>query len=621
MLEGRNLLTAPVVTGLEILYGPQTGGTSVTIDGSDFTGATQVYFGSTPATAYTVNSDFSITATSPAELPGVIDVAVVTSAGTSALSCADEYSYLATPIVSSISPAVGPLSGATAVTITGSDLANATQVYFGAMAASSFCVIDDSTVVAYSPATSLDWQLDITVVVDDTSGTYTLGSVSSPASTADEFIYIFPPSISSVDPPGGSTAGGTSVTITGDCFLHAGSSPVSEVYFGTTPATSFTVNSTYSITAIAPALSGLVDITLVAPGGTSATSSADQVTYGTPAVTGLSATSGSTNGGNSATISGFNFSYDTPTVYFGSAEASSITVISDSSITAVAPAGAAGVEDVTVADTYGTSATSISDEYTYLPPLVESISVSSGSTSGGSSVTLSGCNFANATQVEFGSTAATSFTVTCDSSITAIAPAGYAGTVDITVSNAGDTSATSSADQFTYVAPVVDGISVTTGPTGGGTSVTISGSGFTNATQVYFGSVLAPSFTVNSDGSITATAPGVSAGVVDITVVNSHGASATSSVDQFTYVPPVVESVSPNTGSVAGGDSVTISGCNFTDVTEVYFGGTSATSFTVNSDTSITAISPALYLVTVDITVSDSYGNSATSGSDWFTYI
>ena len=137
----------------------------------------------------------------------------------------------------------------------------------------------------------------------------------------------------------------------------------------------------------------------------------------------------------------------------------------------------------------------------------------------------------------FGSTAATSFTVNSDFSITAVAPAGSAGTVDITVVTAGGTSATTVGDHFTYVAvPVVTAISPSSGSTSGGTSVTISGSGFTGATAVYFGGTAALWFTVNSDGSITVTSPNsFFTGTVDITVVTAAGTSATSSADQFTY--------------------------------------------------------------------------------------
>ena len=82
--------------------------------------------------------------------------------------------------------------------------------------------------------------------------------------------------------------------------------------------------------------------------------------------------------------------------------------------------------------------------------------------------------------------------------ITADSPAGT-GVVDVTVTTPGGTSATSSADQFTYIgAPAVTGLSPTSGPAAGGTLVTITGTGFTGATAVDFGTTAATDVTVVS---------------------------------------------------------------------------------------------------------------------------
>ena len=83
---------------------------------------------------------------------------------------------------------------------------------------------------------------------------------------------------------------------------------------------------------------------------------------------------------------------------------------------------------------------------------VTGISPSSGTTAGGTSVVITGTNFTGTTAVKFGSANAIGFTVNSATQITATAPARSVGTVDITVTTAGGTSATSSADQFTYVA-------------------------------------------------------------------------------------------------------------------------------------------------------------------------
>jgi hypothetical protein len=168
---------------------------------------------------------------------------------------------------------------------------------------------------------------------------------------------------------------------------------------------------------------------------------------------------------------------------------------------------------------------------------VSGISPTSGSTAGGTVVTITGSNFTGATAVSFGSVAASSFTVNSATQITATAPAEAAGTVDVKVTTAGGASSAVAADHFTYVtpAPAVTGISPTSGSTAGGTVVTITGSNFTGITAVSFGSVAASSFTVNSATQITATAPAEAAGTVDVKVTTSGGTSAVGTADQFTY--------------------------------------------------------------------------------------
>ena len=87
----------------------------------------------------------------------------------------------------------------------------------------------------------------------------------------------------------------------------------------------------------------------------------------------------------------------------------------------------------------------------------------------------------------------------------------------------GGTSATSPADQFTYVAAADGhGREPDDGPAAGGTLVTITGTGFTSATAVDFGTMPATNFTVVSDNSITADSP-AGTGTVDVTVTTPGG--------------------------------------------------------------------------------------------------
>ena len=423
---------APSVISISPNSGPAAGGTAVTITGIDFTGATAVKFGATNAASFAINSARSITAVAPAG-SGVVDVTVSNPGGTSATSAADQFTYLAAPSVTSISPNSGPATGGTSVTINGSNFTGATAVRFGATTATSFSVTSATSITATSPAGS--GIVDVTV--SNSSG-------NSAVSAADQFSYVAAPSVTSVAPNSGPAAGGTLVTINGSNFTGA-----TAVKFGATAATSFSVTSATSITATSPAGSGIVDVTVSNSSGTSAVSAADQFTYvAAPSVTSVSPNTGPAAGGTSVTINGSNFTGVTA-VRFGAAAATSFSVTSATSITATSPAGG-GIVDVTVSNSSGTSAVSPADQFTYLAlPSVTSISPNSGPAAGGTSVTITGSNFAGATAVRFGATAAASFTVTSATSISAISPAG-SGTVDVTVSNSSGTSATGSADQFTY---------------------------------------------------------------------------------------------------------------------------------------------------------------------------
>ena len=86
--------------------------------------------------------------------------------------------------------------------------------------------------------------------------------------------------------------------------------------------------------------------------------------------------------------------------------------------------------------------------------------------------------------------------------------------------------------------PAVTSVHKTSGPSAGGTTVSIKGTSLQGASEVMFGSVDATIFTVNSDGTtITAVTPEEAAGPVDVRVTDPGGTSPTSSADVFTFTP------------------------------------------------------------------------------------
>ena len=167
--------------------------------------------------------------------------------------------------------------------------------------------------------------------------------------------------------------------------------------------------------------------------------------------------------------------------------------------------------------------------------------------------------------------------------------------------------------------PAVSAVSPSSGPAAGATTVTITGTDFTGATAVRFGTANAASFTVASGTSITAVSP-PGTGAVHITVTTPGGTSKSTTADRFVYIAaPTVTAISPTSGGSTGGTTVTITGTSFAEATAVQFGAVNAASFTIHSPTSITATAPA-GSGTVDVMVTNIGGTSAATAADQFTY-
>jgi hypothetical protein len=171
-------------------------------------------------------------------------------------------------------------------------------------------------------------------------------------------------------------------------------------------------------------------------------------------------------------------------------------------------------------------------------------------------------------------------------------------------------------------APTVGRLSVKTGPAAGGTTVTITGTGFTGASAVRFGSTDATSFTVNSAKSITAVSPAGTTGTVDVRVITPNGANGSFRNDQFKYAGPTVTAVSPSSGPKAGATSVTVTGSGFAPGagTVLKFGTKVGGAVECSSTSACTVVAPAGKVATVDVTAKVGGKTSAASGADHYTY-
>jgi hypothetical protein len=641
---------APAVSSISPPSGRTSGGTSVTITGTNLTGATSVTFGGTAATNVSVVNSTTITCTTPARTAGTVSVLITTPGGTNAANTL--YTYVSPPTVTAVSPATGSIAGGTSVTITGENFAGATGVTVGGAAATNLSVVNGTTIICTTPAGNAG---SASVLVTTSAGTNVANTL---------FSYVVPVGLpAALDTPeliytlGGNSNWFGQTAITHDSVDAAQSGVIGhsqQTWFETSVTGAGNLSFWWKVSSEAGydylefyidgelqagEISGNVDwaqksYTLGAGSHTlrwlymkdnsdSSGSDAgwvDEVVWTSspvPTVTAISPNTGSTEGGTSVTLTGTDFTGAT-SVTIGGAAATNISVVNSTTITCTTPAQPAGSASVLVTTAGGTNAANTLYTYQLPIPVVNETFPDNGLPAGGNTVNIGGRNFTGASSVTFGGTAATNVSVLSDQIISCTAPAHAAGTVSVLVTTPNGTSAANSL--YTYVIPIptVFAISPNTGSTAGGAIVTITGTFFTGITGVTIGGVAATDVGLVSPTTLFCTTPAHAAGVASVRVTNIHGSNAANTL--YTYVtPPTVTAVSPAIGSTAGGTSVTLTGTNFTGATGVTFGGTAATSVIVVNSSTITCTIPAHVAGAVSVLVTNAVGTNA--ANTLFTYV
>jgi hypothetical protein len=451
------------------------------------------------------------------------------------------------PEITSFTPTEG--DGTTTVTITGKNFNNVTGVSFGGTAAASFTVHSSTSITAIPAATGSDGSVGVTTL---------LGSAS-----LSSFNFLTPPTITSFTPSFGITGG--TVTINGTNFRG-----VTEVTLGGIRATVQFINTSGTSMQVTIRAGATGDVVVKTLDGTATKSGFTY--YDKPTITSFTPTSG--HYGDTILITGTNFS-GLQNVTFGGYTTIYRTAVSNTTIKAVVGTGATG--DVLVR-TPGGNATLAG--FTWMPPAPVITSFTPTSGISGTVVTITGDNFTGATGVTFGGVAAT-YSIVNATTITATVASGASG--DVAVTGPGGTGTLAG---FTFVppAPVITSFTPTSGNTG--TVVTITGNNFTGATGVTFGGVAA-TYTIVNANTITATITSGASGDVSVTAPGGTG-----TLSGFTFIlptpAPAIISVNPLTAFT--GDTITITGFNFSNTTNVSFGGTAAASFIVVSPNVITAV-------------------------------
>ncbi len=270
-------------------------------------------------------------------------------------------------------------------------------------------------------------------------------------------------------------------------------------------------------------------------------------------ISGVGPNSGPGTGGTAVTITGTGFT-QSASVTFGGVASPSVTWVSSTQLQTVTPAHARGIFSVAVNENPHNQSATLTAGYTYLSSTsltVSGASPSQGPTTGGTIVTITGTGFQTGAAVSFGSVQSTAVTVSSSTQIAAMTPPENSGTVAITVSGL-STQSSSLPSAFTYTsAPAISSVSPNTGPVTGGTTVTISGSGFQSGASVTFGSVSSTSVTIVSSTQIQAVTPGSPAGTVSIVVTNTNSQSGTLSA-AFTYFHTVGLAWTDGSSGVSG---------------------------------------------------------------------
>ena len=369
-------------------------GDSVIITGTNFEQVNSVAFGNTPALDFTIVSATKIVAKIGNGANGF--VRVTNPAGSDSL---DGFKYRASlpPTITSFTPAAGP--NAAVITITGTNFDNTTEVRFGDYPADFFTVVSPTTITA---------QVGI-----GSSGNIKVSTNAGSASISG-FIYFIQPTVNSFAPASGSP--GTAITISGYSLTGA-----TTVTFGGVPAHSFTVNSSTTITAIVgDGASG--DIAVTTAGGTDSRKGFTFIPDYTPAINSIDPVSAAK--GDTISITGANFT-TAKALSFGGTPAASFGIINDSTIAAVVGAGASGTVSLTT--NYGTA--TLTGFIFIQHPAISSFSPGAGLT--GTTITITGSNFNNASSVSFGGEPALSFNVVNATTINAVVGNGVSGIVEV----------------------------------------------------------------------------------------------------------------------------------------------------------------------------------------------
>ncbi len=504
-VQVRNL--TPTVGGLTPSSGPIAGGTPVTIAGTNFIAGTSVRFENAVCTSIQIVSSTSITCVTPPHAQGVVEV-FVTPPFAADGSNPDGYTYIGpAPTLTSISPNKGPEAGGTAVTISGAGFIDVFEVKVGGVN----CVnptVPSSTEIRCTTAAHAPGKVDVVV----------RNRFSLPATIVQGFQYLKEaPSITTVSPAQGPIAGGTAVSITGSGFDNT-----AQVDFGGSPCAITNVSATQILCNTGAHAAGMTNLTITMtdtfPG---VKNNAFQYLGAAPGITSVTPNIGSYLGGTPVTIAGSGL-FAGATVDFGGSACTGVVVSSATSLSCSTTAHDPGLVTVTINNPNSFPGT-LAQAFNYLPagPGVTSITPASGTSAGGTPVTILGSGFVGTPNVYFDNDACLNINRVSATEIRCVTPAHAPYLAQVRVANPGTLyNNVPGGYRFLGAAPQVFSVNPGYGGYQGGTPVTITGAGFAPISTVSFDTSACTGVVVDSPTQIRCVTSAHAAGLVAVSVAS-----------------------------------------------------------------------------------------------------
>jgi len=619
-------LAAPTISAVQsetdVNGGKASGGENVTITGTNFddvspVGNTTVTIGGSTCGVSSIPNTTTIVCTQPAG-SGSGDV-IVTNPDGQTVTFGTQFDFYPAPSITTVSPNGGPVTTATAITITGADFRDNTVAPGGVAveigsgnACTGLVIVNDTTLTCTTPALAAG---DYDVIVTNGDGESALVS--------NGYKFTAPPTISSLSIASAPESLATALTINGTGFEYYATAP--SVTVDGVACTGITVVDDTQIDCTTAASSNdstrLVDVVVTNQDGQSATDSTSLTYIARPHISGATPLFGSVAGGTVITITGTNFVAGA-SVTIGVPCASLDDSGVPTSLVCTTDSAAVGSYDIVVQNPDG----QVDDDtimYGYSnPPVVSSASDDFDVIAGGKTITINGSDFLGVSNVTIGGASCGTINNAGEpTSITCIAPAGTIGEQDIIVTN-GDGQTDTLTDGFEYedtptFSAITDGVDAA-GSDDGGESVTITGTNFALGVSVTIGGSSCTTLNRVNATTLTCTTPAGTIGAADVIISNQSAAATVTAVGAYTFQAeaPVVSSISPGGGDTVGGETITIIGENFQATPIVTLDGSTCTSPTFIDSQNITCVTPAHAQGFVDIVVTnpDTNTGSLTNG-------